>query len=449
MEKERQSEFELMQKEIQKAKLGGILILPLRFQNKEAIMRYFETAGIKGRGIRTPDVTATIKAMFNPANESAFLHIYDLPARWLERRVPGDGCYYVRPRKEQMKTPDAACAFSFADAQFWLFPNVAFLCVWLYLSNAQQLDTIINHGHVESLSKYYSLRNGELEAFELEDVLLSALGEIGASPFYMDPAKHKTLFTEAVILALALFGEDAKKAFKEIETLRDISFSLIKMAALDKRIDDPALQDTRFVYGAKDPENGTHSWGCSTGLQGIGFVRNKAGASIEEGLTEQFEDTLPLALLALYQKFTCLSFAERVTEQHNDNGKKLLALQKDMLEFKAYGTVPIASISRWGNVQEIYRQLMETNGVPDAIESIDDKLKVLSERRNERRGGFENLLGWIVSIFGIMSMAESADILFTAIQEGNTLKIAVLSIVVLCPALLIAGVLMQNRLKWR
>ena len=66
--------------------------------------------------------------------------------------------------------------------------------------------------------------------------------------------------------------------------------------------------------------------------------------------------TLPLALLALYQKFTCLSFAERVTEQHNDNGKKLLALQRDMLEFKAYGTVPIASISRWGNVQEIYRK---------------------------------------------------------------------------------------------
>lgn len=449
MDEALRSEFELMQNEIRAAKLAGILIIPLRFDNREPIKQYFETRGIKGHGIRTPDVTATIKAMFNPQNASAFLHIYDLPSGWLEKRIPGDGRFYVCPDNEEMKSPDAARAFSFADAQFWLFPNVAFLCVGLYLSNVAQLDTIINPGHVQSFSKYYALQDGALKAFELEKVVLNSLGEIGASPFYMDPQNHKTLFTEAVLLALALFGEEAKKAFKEIGTLRDISFSLIKMAPLDKRIDDPALQDTRFVYGAKDPENGTHSWGCSTGLQGIGYVRNRKGATIEEALTEQFEDTLPLALLALYQKFTCLSFAERVTEQHNDNGKKLLALQRDMLEFKAYGTVPIASISRWGNVQEIYRQLMETNGVPEAIESIDDKLKVLSERRSERRSGFENLLGWIVSIFGIMSMAESADILFGAIQDGNALKIAVLSVVVLCPALLIAGVLTRNRLKWR
>ncbi len=399
------SEFEEMIPVFGKALLASILVIPLRFADAGAVAAYFGGRGIGFHGLETPDITSTVKKALNPDSKNTSLRVYDLPAAWLGEFFPGGrgaGTLYVS--EKELTKPDPGCAFRLGECRLWLFPQAAFLCVGLWLRNHGQLDQILHPGYVKSRSRYYIEKDGGMAPFSLDESIRKAIGAVGAEPFY---SGEGDLFLEVYPFSLAWVDQK----FRQPETIRALSFCLLKMAPLTRVIDDPALSDVKYVCGAKEPVTDTCSWGCCTSLEGVAYVRHRDGREPEDLMREQLTDTLPVILLVLYQKYTCLSFTERITGLRGDKGRKLKRLRQDMLEFRAFGTVPVASISRWINIQDFYTNLMDIHGVPEAIESIDDKLEVLFERRNERRSLYEGAIGIIISLFGILSLAEPMQII--------------------------------------
>ena len=83
-----------------------------------------------------------------------------------------------------------------------------------------------------------------------------------------------------------------------------------------------------------------------------------------------------MVLLALYEKYTCLRFTERIAQMDKGQIRHLKALKKLMLQFQAFGTVTPANLSRWHNVKQIYAYLLEVNDIPAAIQDISSKLNL-------------------------------------------------------------------------
>lgn len=136
-------------------------------------------------------------------------------------------------------------------------------------------------------------------------------------------------------------------------------------------------------------------------------------------MSSQIEDGLPLTILALYQKYTCLHFGRLLLE--NSKGRKKIAdMKRRMLAFKAYGTVSAATISRWYNVRMIYADMLQFFGVPEAVSEISDKLEMLADAQKEMEEERTNALMTGITIFGIVSILDSLMSIYEVIVNGNT-----------------------------
>ena len=79
----------------------------------------------------------------------------------------------------------------------------------------------------------------------------------------------------------------------------------------------------------------------------------------------------------------------------------------EMLEFKAYGTVAPANLSRWSNIRQIYRALLETNEIPAAIADVDHKISILDAYQREIVSGKTKLMTNLITAFGVVSILAS------------------------------------------
>ena len=95
-------------------------------------------------------------------------------------------------------------------------------------------------------------------------------------------------------------------------------------------------------------------------------------------LAERAEDELLLTILAVYQKYSCLILNEEIHKRHvlekSKRGfqKSIRELKLEAMEFIAYGTLVPSQISRWNNVCEMYRLLIQMNGVEESIGEIKE-----------------------------------------------------------------------------
>ena len=101
--------------------------------------------------------------------------------------------------------------------------------------------------------------------------------------------------------------------------------------------------------------------------------------------------------------------------------KSIQELKWEALEFIAYGTLEPSQISRWNNVCEMYRLLIQMNGEAESIGEIKEKISLLNEEQERLDVRRESSIGMIIAVFGLISIVgavlQTVDYLATGRVE--------------------------------
>lgn len=315
--------------------------------------------------------------------------------------------------------------------------GVAFACAALTCARIELLADISHPGYAEGDARYRFA--GEPEDFPLETRIEDVLESLGLRSFY----GRGSLFLEAFVYISAL----VPARFPTLEEIRDRTFRLHKMAAMDQPVADLSEEDVSYVYAAMDQTLGSYRWGCCISTTTISYVSADPEMDFAAELESQIRDGLPLAVLALYEKYTCLHFGRVLSRNMSakNNRRQVRELKRRMLEFKAYGTVGEAMISRWHNVRMIYAHLLDCFGVERSIQELSDKLEILSDAQKETEEARTNALMTGITIFGIISILDSLLSIYEVIVNGNTAEWLMLRVSVAVIALLFMGFLLLVR----
>jgi len=139
---------------------------------------------------------------------------------------------------------------------------------------------------------------------------------------------------------------------------------------------------------------------------------------IDAEMEVQARDSLPIVMLALYEKYTCIRFTELISHM---NRKQVKEIKNLMLRFRAYGTVSPANLSRWHNVKQIYAHMLEVNDVYEAVEDIQNKINIITENQKEQEQERNDKVVNIITVFGIVSILASVLSIVQILSDGDPL----------------------------
>lgn len=216
----------------------------------------------------------------------------------------------------------------------------------------------------------------------------------GADETDNDDAKS-TIF-EHYCFNIAMVNE----RFKHLETIDQLAFNLYKMVPLTDNFVDESQKDIAYTYGGRDVHNKTYRWGACITSQSISYVY---AGSEEDNLQENADDDYLLTMLALNQKYFCMGLNDELFKALSDKNlstKKMSKLQRKALEFRATGTLAPTQVSRWYNVCETYRHLVQLNGVEEALGEIEYKLELIKADQTAQVERIQGFIAGGVTLFG-------------------------------------------------
>ena len=251
---------------------------------------------------------------------------------------------------------------------------------------------------------------GERHSFSVEDWLSDLLSPLGIDKFF-DGESSYLLDSYSYIFTVV------PQWFDKLEQMRRPVFNLHKMMPIDTESEDESEEDIRYVYAARNQENDAYRWGCCVTSQTISYIVADEEMDFEAQTNTQAEDGLPVVLLSLYEKYTCLRFTE-LTRMKKGKVKELKEL---MLNFRAFGTVAPANLSRWHNVKQIYANLLEVNDIPAAIEDISTKLNILTAHQEAIEHARSETVINLITVFGIVSILASVLSIVQILADGDLL----------------------------
>lgn len=436
------TEYESLTKsgKLKSAVFGSFLIIPLKYDpNRAADIKtdeYFEAVGLT-----TADIAEPVKDIFNPVkniNAGTFYKIKGSVNKLVLGIDDADAPIKVCDKSLLSVNVEEAPEVLFTSAYLAVFnTTVAFLALEIQYQKMEIPALICNPGYAE-LAARFMLRNGEeyIET-DINASIERFCKKLGFEKFF---SESESLFLDAYTYNVAV----TECRFKELETIRQLTFNLHLMVSLDFPAEDESEDDVRYVYSVKAQGKGSYRWGCCVTSQTISYVVADENLNIKDELTTQANDGLPLVFIALYEKYTCLRFTELLTQNNAVSHSKI---KRMMFEFKAYGCVNPANISRWNNVRQIYSHIIETNGISEAISDIDSKIALIAENQRERNESRTNALAWILSVFGIVSIVASILSVVQVLQGGDaTVWIwAVLSSVIITVSIVVVLVIQKRR----
>ncbi len=439
------SEFEEMKEDLQNAKLGSYLIVPLKYEEGEVDYQWLGKIGTR-RLLTTMDINESIKNTINSENTANVLFRYEITADVLIREFFSTEADSVQSLLVcDKKTPISDISpeedyFKIHSAYIYIFhTQVAFLCLGITYPRMDTLECICHLGFADSKAAYFYLdRKGEMIRFSLDEKLSELCEKTGLKCFYQSGT---SLFLEGYTYTVAV----VPKRFRYLETIRQITFNLHLMCPLDYPAEDASEEDIRYVYAVKTQELGSYRWGCCVTSQTISYVVADENMDLDAEMDTQAEDGLPVILLGLYQKYTCLRFAEMLSILDKKKMKRLSSLRKKMLEFKAYGVIAPAHISRWHNVKQIYQHIIETNGISTAVEDISDKINILAEHQKELESAINEAVMGIITVFGIVSILVSVLSIIQILSGGTPLEWVVMLISFLAIMVIVLMVMVRQR----
>lgn len=398
----------------QAAKYGCFLIVPLKYDPDSVQLSRLEAIGEKVT-LTTMDLNENIKAMLNHTDEAAVGSCYAVSCPALVSGL----CGAQAPAATQafrVKAEGTTYAFELTTSYLYIFhTQVAFLCLSLSFAHMKALKAICNPGsaHNDAVFGWVDKFGGE-RPFSMETWLGDFCAQLGLRKFF-DGESSFLLDAYAYVFALV------PERFDTLDEMRQITFNLHKMMPPDTPIEDESEADIRYVYAVREQTLGTYRWGCCVASQTISYVVADPAMDFEAERLQQANDGLPVVLLALYEKYTCLRFTERIAQMDKGQIRHLKALKKLMLQFQAFGTVTPANLSRWHNVKQIYAYLLEVNDIPAAIQDISSKLNILTEHQQEiERARSETVIN-IITIFGIVSILASVLSIVQILSGGDAL----------------------------
>lgn len=391
---------------------GSFILIPLKYD--ALVPGQIEQIGAY-RPLTTMDLNENIKAMLDRTNEAA------VGARYAVERAALTGSLGGAADPAQVKgfrvTADGkAWTFDLHDGWLYVFhTQVAFLCLSLSFGDMEALKAICNPGSAHNAAAFDWLdARGEAHPFSMEEWLGAIGAPLGLRKFFDGPSSY-LLDAYTYIFALT------PQRFETLEEMQRITFQLHKMLPPDATLEDTAEEDIRYVYAVREQVLRTYRWGCCVASQTISYVTADAGMDFAAEQAAQAEDGLPVVLLSLYEKYTCLRFTERITHLDKGRSRELKALKDMMLRFQAFGTVTPANLSRWHNVKQIYANLLEVNDIAAAVQDISSKLTILTEHQQAIERSRSETVVNIITLFGIVSILASVLSIVQILGGGDRL----------------------------
>ena len=313
--------------------------------------------------------------------------------------------------------------------------GVIFACAALTYTRMEMMSGICHPGYAKGNCKYYFQKDGQ--ELPLEQTIEEALERLGLHSFY-GPG---SLFLEAFVYNAALMPS----YFHTLEEIRKITFNMHRMSPMEQLVEDLSEEDVAYVYAVKIRSLDAYRWGCCVSSQTISYVKADPNLDYPKELQAQIRSGLPVVVLALYEKYTCLLFGRQLSKDNEKKSRHIRELKRRMLEFKAYGTVSPATISRWYNVRMIYAHLLRFFDVEEAIGEITDKIEILSNAQKEIEDARNNALMTGITIFGIVSILDSLLSIYEVIVNGTVGEWTILRTSVAVLALLVLGLFLVIR----
>ena len=357
------------------------------------------------------DLNENIKAMLSLGDETAAGTGYIISRDALTAQmISGED----RDAVKDFRVVDKSGEFTFELSDSWLYvfrTRVAFLCLNLSFNKIETLQAICNPGWAYNPAEFFwNDPMGESHPFSVEKWLSDFLSPLGIQKFFDGESSY-------LLDAYTYIFTVVPQWFENLEQMRKPVFNLHKMMPLDIESEDEAEEDIRYVYAARNQEKDAYRWGCCVTSQTISYIVADEAMDFEAERRAQASDGLPVVLLALYEKYTCLRFAE-LTRM---NKGKIKELKELMLNFQAFGTVTPANLSRWHNVKQIYANLLEVNDIPAAIEDISTKLNILTAHQEAVEHARSETIINLITIFGIVSILASVLSIVQILADGDLL----------------------------
>ena len=418
---------------------GCFFIIPLKYDADSLDPARLEEIG-DYRPLTTMDLNENIKAMFDRSNEAAVGSRYAVGCSRLVEGLCG-GAASGDSQAFRVEAEGTAYSFALTASYLYVFhTQVAFLCLSLSFAQMEALSALCNPGSAYNPAVFYWMDgSGEAHPFSIETWLSDFCASLGLRKFFDG---ESSFLLDAYAYTFALVPE----RFDTLDEMRQITFRLHKMMPPDAPIEDLSEEDIRYVYAVKHQTYQTYRWGCCVASQTISYVTADEAMDFEAERQAQAEDGLPVVVLSLYEKYTCLRFTEQITHLDKGRNKQLKSLKTLMLKFQAFGTVTPANLSRWHNVKQIYAYLLQVNDISAAIQDISGKLNILTEHQQEiERARSETVIN-IITVFGIVSILASV-LSIVQILSGGDLLIWASTVLTTAALVLITVIAVRNQRK--
>ncbi len=313
-----------------------------------------------------------------------------------------------------------------SDLQLYLFENgIGFLTLFTFCHNEDihSIYQLVNNGYIGDQA-------GSDTYTRLYDSISGIIGQSNLEIFIQDKS---ILLNESYIFDLAL----VKNRFQDLATIEQLALNVHKQIDLSSSFCDDSEKDIRYTYGARDVDKGTYRWGCCISTLDISYVYQSAVLSepgveqepdrIRDAMLQASASDLLLTILVLIQKFTCMQLNEDIHNElyekrdtgRNAKRKTVQHLKRQMLEFRAFGTLAPSQVSRWNNVCETYRGLLDVLGINEALHEIEEKINLLNAEQERRSADSQNRLSLLIAVFGLISIVAAVLTIVDLVATGS------------------------------
>lgn len=415
---------------------GAYLIVPFKYTD-HILKPYAETEGLKLCKLQTMDINESVKNMFDGEQDRSIAAVYKIEKDTLVSRLCNNSSYGHCEVVEQ-----AQChSFRILDSYLYVFnTKLAFLCLGLSFSKMDALRTICNPGYAVNPAKFFLVsEQGDKQEFSMDRWLLELCRSWQLERFYNSKA---SVLLEAYTYILAL----GDTHYPALEDLRKVTFNLHQMQDPDVPVEDDSEADIRYAYAVKNTALNGYRWGCCVTSQTTAYAvaDTSEHPDLLREMQTQAEDGLPITLLALYEKYTCLRFTQLIGELKPRNLKAIIELKRLMLNFQAFGTVSPANLSRWNNVKQIYAYLLEVSETDAAMQDISTKIDILVAQQQELETVRSTRIMNLITVFGIVGIMASVQEIVQILSDANGLmwNVTLLTVAVLA---LCFGIAMRKK----
>ena len=396
---------------LKQARFGSYLILPFQFEENGFNTTWADSTLVP-KDITTVDLNEIVRSMMSKGGHMSIGNCWMVPREVLFREMPDSP---VCGEQTSFYVDTDSCSRSFSLTDGWLYKfnsRVAFFALGIVFDEIETLADIVNLGGVTSRAAFSYKDTSGSHSFSLAEWIEKLASKAGLQKFFSSKGNpFLDVFTET----LAVIPEK----FKDIEVMKQAAFNLHLMIPFDNPVTDNSEEDVRFVYAKIDEISHTFRWATCVTSQTESFIVADPEMDLINKMEIRGRAGLPIVMLALYEKYTCLHYTEELTTTDLRHLSGIQKLKREMLEFQAYGTIAPANFSRWYNIRLIYSALLEVNGIPEAIADVDHKINILSEYQRELEARRTELLTNLITAFGIISILASVLSIIEILLGGD------------------------------